>query len=71
MQPVNKQQITLMLNKESVSHKWFDLPDSVALNIYDKTIDAALFSFVLEQMKGQFVSIHRTTEFIQVKRYND
>ncbi len=68
---VNKQQITLMLNKESVSHKWFDLPDSVALNIYDKTIDAALFSFVLEQMKGQFVSIHRTSEFIQVKRYND
>ena len=71
MESLDKQKLSFFLNKENVTHKWFDLPDSVALNIYDKTIDATLFSFVLEQMKGQFVSIHRTSEFIQVKRYND
>ena len=60
-----------MLNKENVTHKWFDLPDAVQLNIYNQTIDACLFAFVLECMRGQFVSIHRTSEFISVKRYND
>lgn len=67
----NKEEISLLLDKENVSHKWFDLPEALILNIYDKTIDACLFTFVLHAMAGEFVVIERTTEFIQVKRYKN
>lgn len=66
-----KEDITLLLDKENVSHKWFDLSDALILNIYDKTIDACLFTFVLNAMAGEFVVIERTTEFIQIKRYKN
>lgn len=66
-----QEDITLLLDKENVSHKWFDLPEALILNIYDKTIDACLFTFVLHAMAGEFVVIERTTEFIQVKRYKN
>lgn len=66
-----KEDITLLLDKENVSHKWFDLSDALILNIYDKTIDACLFTFVLHAMAGEFVVIERTTEFIQVKHYKN
>lgn len=66
-----QEDITQLLDKENVIHKWFDLPEALILNIYDKTIDACLFTFVLHAMAGEFVVIERTTEFIQVKRYKD
>jgi len=66
-----KEDITLLLDKENVSHKWFDLSDALILNIYDKTIDACLFTFVLHALAGEFVVIERTTEFIQIKRYKN
>lgn len=66
-----KEDITQLLDKEKVSHKWFDLSDALILNIYDKTIDACLFTFVLHAMAGEFVVIERTTEFIQVKHYKN
>ena len=66
-----KEDITLLLDKENVSHKWFDLSDALILNIYDKTIDACLFTFVLHALAGEFVVIERTTEFIQIKQYKN
>lgn len=64
-----QQELSFLLDTHNVTHKWFNLPDSIALNIYDQTVDACLFAFVLDCMRGEFVSIHRTSEFIQVKRY--
>ena len=33
-----QQELSFLLDTHNVTHKWFNLPDSIALNIYDQTV---------------------------------
>lgn len=66
---LTKEELTEKLDRCNVSYKWFDFPEALILNVYNKSIDGPLFQTILTAMSAEFYSIERTTEFIQIKKH--
>lgn len=66
---LTKEDITTILDRCKVTYKWFDFPEALILNIYNKSIDGSLFNTILAAMSADFYTIERTSEFIQIKKY--